>query len=155
MAADVILFTDASLRGRRASWGAVALKQRETPFEAFGISSVDTGNSVLAELYAIANGLHAVVDSGYAELGCRITIRSDSSTCCQLLRGIRLRREKARATFDPLVTAIADHARQHRITLMVKWIPGHLPEAAHKHAVHNRRADALARKAHRQEAIEE
>jgi ribonuclease HI len=147
---EVNVYSDASVRKEGAAWGCVIVRPGRRAFEASGRFASETtykASTMVAELKAAANAIHAALKAGLIKPGDRVVVRSDNQSAVQWIeaRGTFKRgRTNNRADCNEVVDWIVEKATARGFEVGAAWVPGHQrADSPDPHARHNRRADSL------------
>jgi len=143
----VDLYTDAGVKDRVATWGAVCAPPGRGHVERSGRMRDNLADTTAAELRAMANGLHAMIRAGVIERGDEVVIRCDNFRAVDVVNGAHVP-PKTRERHGIAVRKLKAMAIEAGIVLIAKRVNGHQPITSEDpHAPFNRRADALCRAA--------
>lgn len=112
-----------------------------------GIIHANTPNSTVAELYAVANGLHIALFSGIAEPQDSIIIQTDCQTVLDVLTGVGKASSKEMKLGLYAVTRIIE---ANHLLVEYRHVPGHTNGETPRRAANNHcdsRARSFMRKA--------
>jgi len=139
----VDLYTDAGVKDRVATWGAVCAPPGRDRVEKCGRMRDSLADTTAAELRAMTNGLHAMIRAGVIERGDDVRIYCDNLRAVAVVNGAPVP-NKTRERHGIAVAKLAELAHEAGITVCAKNVKGHQPlNSKDPHAPFNRRADEL------------
>lgn len=152
----LLLYTDASMYVKPepplGAWAAAAKVEGKPDLRRVAIFKAPPPSSTMAELWAITNGLHMIVEAGYTEPGQTVKVLGDNQVALKLVTGWRMTmagvKRKLRPARERLHCA-ADVAlaitKQHQLVIEAEWVPAHQPHSSDQHVQYNRWCDHNAR----------